>query len=599
MDKLLDVLQNRILGKDTRELSAADMERLFALPASPMFNMYLHAALGLASPGRGSPLVVGGAMGKTVAVDKDAALLAAITKTKTRADLLSVALCLRSGANPNLYVNAPGYGVMHVLAYAHVTLAKDKGMDQLLLTVALLLLMRGSSPSMMVYDDKAGTGEGAEIITTGATVAGWLAENGYETLFDRAQDRPAVLATSNAETLKVLSLLLNDPEISKADFAAEDVLPAIRSFASRVLPHLPIHNLKRGTDYVALEAAVDAYNLEAYAFFLAKGQEPSYLCLNKMLYGMTQGRALVTAVYEQMLRQAIDAGVQLDQDQSNVMVTLPADVSGQLREHYAKPYWKKTCSYLASGDVPAKLRGLAYSLNIDATADKKTVCGKIEKMAAADPAQLKAAAMRRKHMRAASELSAVNEFLTDATPALTFRNASAFGGVDPLEYNDWDLVYYKDAQGAAWVFTSNMFPMLLSSGVNPHNNTRLPGSALDEMRYKLGVLQRMGIDASTINTRAPRTFDASVDALNLPDAAYEDETAAAYARFLARGSEYGVAQSTLTDATKEQLAAGLAALGVEVAFDRYPLAHARVTAARIVDSVADPRAFYLSLKTYV
>lgn len=587
MDKLLDVLQNRILGKDTRELAPADMERLFALPASPMFNMYLHAALGLS-----------GAMGKTVAIDKDAALLAAIGKVKGRSDLLSVALCLRSGANPNLYVNAPGYGVMHVLAYAHVVLSKAKRVDQLLLTVVLLLLMRGSSPSLMVYDGKAGTGEGIEVITTGATVSGWLEENGYETVFARAHDRQTVISSSNSETLKVLSLLLNDPEVSSADFAAEDVLPAIRSFSGRVLPHLPVHNIKRGTDYVALDTAVDAFNLEAYSFFLSKGQEPSYVCVNKMLYGMTQGRALVTAVYEQMLRAAIDAGVQLDQDQSNVMVTLPGDLSNSLREHYAKPYWKKTCSYLATGDVPAKLRQLAYSLNIDSTSDKKTVCGKIEKMAAADPTLLKAAAMRRKHMRAASELSAVNEFLTDATPTLTFRNASSFGGVDPLEYNDWDVVYYKDAQGAAWVFTSNMFPMLLGNGMNPHNGTRLPGSVLDEMRYKLGVLQRMGIDASTINTRAPRTFDASVDAINAPDSAYEEETAAAYARFLARGSDYGISQTTLTSATKEQLAAGLAALGIELSFDRYPLVHARVTAARVVDSVSDPQAFYLSLKRY-
>src|SRR5438105_1135115 len=99
-------LQKIILGNRKEPLSAIEIRNLFSYPTSPETILYIITALNQQK------------------LDPHTALIQAIAHATKKEDLVPIALALRYGADPNLYVNAPNIGDIHILGYSYLVLSK-------------------------------------------------------------------------------------------------------------------------------------------------------------------------------------------------------------------------------------------------------------------------------------------------------------------------------------------------------------------------------------------------------------------------------------------------------------------------------------------
>lgn len=571
MNRSLDILEKRILKQESPELTPSELEKLFNLPASPLFNFCLYKCL----------------MEK--AINQDSALLAAVTKSANKDDLVPIALCLRTGSNPNLYVRHKGQSV-HILAYIHTLFNEKTEMSHFLLTVVIMLVLRGSNPGLPMYSSG-----NDQPITAGWSVKTWLNDNGYQNVFDTISKEDDVLNEAKPEVKKKLAILMNQPEYYDGEYVKEDILSAIDSFADKIYPIVPYYGIKNGLDYMALQQAVKDYNFNAYVYLIDKGQEPSYVIVNQLLYGITKYKhhPVMIDLFKSMILKALSIGFQMDQAQRNMIETISPAVTTEVQHVYAVPYWKKTCSYMGSQVVPDSLAQLAFSLGIDPTADKKTVCKNLEDLASVNPDMIKGGAIAKNRLSAASKLYGPSEFIGGEIPSISFRNKAIDGmEVDLLDYNQEDVVYYRDAQGACWAFSSDKFPALIERKRNMYTDTPLPASLIEEMKQKLAALRNLKFRPGGINTYTPVPISASIDKLREKDTIENKQSNDAINQFIARSADFGVTPEVINALTKEQMEKGLKNLGVTISFADYSTDHARITTARIVTSTENPKRFY-------
>ena len=326
------------------------------------------------------------------------------------------------------------------------------------------------------------------------------------------------------------------PSLAGRDHESRDMLLAIRSFSPISFDKIPTPDTIVMMDHKSLHDSVTYLNSSSYEKLLKRGQMPSYLLVNTILISMksykSAGRIIAVQELEKMLLSSISLGTQLDQDQLSIVSVMGQDVLNSVTKEYEQPYWRKICRASSSPDspgvivkTPEPLRRLAISLNIDPTMSKASICDSINTLSKADKEALKDAARRRQQLRMASDMGTMNEFLGDKVPTLVCRN-KVLMQQNPLDYNDVDLAYYRDDQGAVWCFSSDTFSSILESGLNPYNSTLLPPSFKDQLRYQIDVLRRLGIDAGNgqvgiYSSRVPITFDKSIDSLTSKDVVSE------------------------------------------------------------------------------
>lgn len=579
IDTMLNEIQKKLYGQRKEKLTPIEIHRLFQTPVTAEFNLVIYRAL------------------QRQAIDPDVTILQAIPRSITKEYLVAIAMCLRFGADANMYVEAPRLGTIHILGYVYSVLAEDQLADETVLnTIVLMLIAHGSRPSMPIFDRKAGKiREHGEIENNmSLTVTEWLNDQGYTTILNNLQtgNVTELQRIVDKESMITLSILLDMPTLMTRDYAPQDMVLAIRAFSPISLDKVPTPDTKVLMDWTSLSDAVTYLNSDAYDTLLKRGQLPSYLMINKILIALrtyrSTNRTVAAQELERMLLSSIAIGTQLDQDQMNIVSTLGRDILEAVTKEYEQPYWRKICR--ATGDtkisteLPESLRRLAISLNINPNLSHAAVCENISTLAKSDKEALKEAARRRQQLRMTSDLGVMNEFLGGKTPALVCRNKSLLPH-DPLDYNDVDLAYYRDDQGAVWCFGSDSFASLLESGINPYNSTALPDSFKAELRYRFDVLKRLGIDSTRGElgvSRVPMTFSQSIDSLTAKDMVSEKASVEAINTFIQLAAQNSVSADTIRSLIKDQMIAALRSIGYEVDLAPLSTPHALVTTARIV-----------------
>lgn len=132
---LLLSIENKLNSGGTGNfVSAEELYRLFQLPLSPEVNLTLLDALEQSS------------------LDPDVTLLQILPHADNNNYLIPLALCIRGGANVNMYVDAPNIGVIHLLAYVYFLLGDPRDNNPVVNTIAAMLVAAGSRTSQSVYD---------------------------------------------------------------------------------------------------------------------------------------------------------------------------------------------------------------------------------------------------------------------------------------------------------------------------------------------------------------------------------------------------------------------------------------------------------------
>src|SRR3972149_7029910 len=542
---LLIEVQKKIFGQRNEKLTPVEINRLFQSPITPEFNLILYRAL------------------QRNAIDPDVTILQAIPRAKSREYLIPIALCLRFGVDANMYVDAPKIGTVHILGYIYSTLGGDRFSDvnaadeNILNTIVLMLMAEGSRPSLPMYDRKAGKiRSDGDIPASSLTVAEWLSDQGYSTILDRISigDASELQKYVDKESLTILSILLDMPVLAGREYEDRDLLLATRAFSPITFDKIPTPKVMVMMDYKSLDDAVTYLNSDAFDKLLKRGQMPSYLLINKILIGMkvyrNVGRVIAVQELERVLLSSVSIGTQLDQDQLSIISIMGPDVLSTVTREYEQPYWRKICKAPNANSItPEPLRRLAISLNIDPTMTKTAICESISNLSRSDKESLKDAARKRQQLRLAADMGTMNEFLGGMVPNLVCRNKSLLPH-DPSDYNDIDIAYYRDDQGAVWCFPSDSFATILESGMNPYNSTLLPESFKDQLQYQIMVLKRLGVDASRgeigiYSSRIPTTFTSSIESLTAKDIITEKTSEQALDAFIQMAGRNGISPETI------------------------------------------------------
>lgn len=585
VEAMLNEVQKKIYGQRNEKLTPVEINRLFQAPITPEFNLTICRAL------------------QRNAINPDVTLLQAIPRARTKEYLIPIALCIRFGADANMYVDAPKLGTVHILGYVYNVLGGDKfsdddGADQNVLnTIILMLIAEGSRPSLPMFDRKGGKIRSEnETPSTSLSVAEWLNDQGISTILDRVNvgDASELQRIVGKDSLTILSILLDMPTLMGRQYEQRYMLLAIRAFSPISFDKIPTPNTKILLDFKSLDDAVTYLNSDAYAKLLRRGQLPSYLLINKILIGMrayrNMGRIIAVQELEKMLISSISVGTQLDQDQLSIVSIMGRDILDSVTKEYEQPYWRKICkSPNPTGETPEPLRRLAISLNIDPTMSQAAICESINTLSKSDKEALKEAARRRQQIRMAGDLGTMNEFLNGKIPNLVCRNKSLLQQ-DPFDYNDIDIAYYRDDQGAIWCFGSDSFATILESGVNPYNSTILPNSFKEELRYRIDVLKRLGVDAirgeiGIYASKIPITFSKSIDSLTAKDIITERTSEQSLDSFIQLASRNGISPETIRTLSKERMTNALLSIGYNVNLAPLSTSHALVTTSRIVEAV--------------
>ena len=598
-DIMLNELQKKIFGQRNDKLTPVEINRLFQSPITPEFNLTLYVAL------------------QRNAINPDVTILQAIPRAKTKEYLIPIALCLRFGADSNMYVNAPKLGTIHILGYIYSILGGDRFNDSdmadenVLNTIILMLIAEGSRPSLPMYDKNAGKihNDRDNILpSTSLSVIEWLNDQGYNTILNRVNigDSSELQRFVDKDSLQQLSILLDMPNLASRDYESRDMLLSIRSFSPISFDKIPTPTTLVMMDYKSLDDSVVYLNSVAYEKLTKRGQMPSYLLINKILIEMktykTLGRIIAVQELEKMLLSSISIGTQLDQDQLAIISTMGQDILSSVMKEYEQPYWRKICkapdipfnSNSKLPSVPEPLKRLAISLNIDPTMTKSSICENINNLSKADKEALKEAARKRQQLRINSEMGTMNEFLNDKVPNLVCRNKTLMQQ-NVLDYNDIDLAYYRDDQGAIWCFTSDLFASVLESGMNPYNSTLLPESFKQQLRYQIDVLKRLGINANRgeigiYSSRIPITFDKSIDSLTTKDSVSEQSSERALDLFIQLASRNNISPETIRNLSKDQMSNALRSIDYNVNLSPLSTSHSLVTTSRIIEylNLTDP-----------
>jgi len=481
-------LQKIILGKRKETLSVIEIRNLFSYPTTPESILYIIIALNKKK------------------IDPNTTLIQGMANATKKEDLVPIALALRYGADPNLYINAPNIGDIHILGYAYLILNKKD--LPLLNSVIIMLMVMGADPNLPIFDSKGGViRDEFSLIQPikGQSVSEWLDDQGFDTIIPQIQNQNYELVDSKFMTM--IATFLDKDDLLKQDPRLDEV---IGSHSTVIFNK---HSDKANKDS-GLRIARDYLNIVAFEKFIDRGAYLHYSEINDLILSIKNYKDLGDIIsmdqISQMLTYSISRGTILDKYQEDMLKSIDQNVYTRITTEYAQPYWKKMCQN-SNGKVPDKFKSLAYRLNLYPESPKDTLCYQIKKITQSDPEQVKKSVIERQKYRINTIVSYINEFQNGKPPQLVCSNQSVLKG-DIYDYPDVDIAFYKDNQDSLWCFTSNNFLKILEQKKNPYTTEKFPEDFIERVKQQSVFISRYRLISDN-----PVPISETLDNMNKPD----------------------------------------------------------------------------------
>jgi hypothetical protein len=465
----MDELQKLIYGLREEPLSSTELRSLLSGGTTQQIALYLEVAL------------------QREVLDPTSLLVHSIAKAVSQDSLIPIAMSLRYKANPNTYVNVPNIGTMHIIPYTYRILTYNQHEDlPILNSVIIMLIASGSKHVMPAFDSQAGRVKKPNYSSMSSLE--WLQANGYETIIPRIENDFTAVDPDFLTRLGIM-LARDDMITDRKKPLSLDYLPLILNHRVNImLDELDeLDKVQNG-----LDLGIGYLNVYVFSKFLQLASTIPSETLDKLVTLIQEYRSnndrLSSKQLEEMLRDAINYGLNLTQEQYNIINTIDADLAQSLLNDYQQPYWRKVCRNETA--IDDKLQRLIVSLGINPTLSKKDICQSLENMSQADPQQLIQANVTRQKQRISSDLARVNEYIGGSPPQLVCRN-EAVSDVSPYEYSDLDLAYYRDGADAVWCFTRDTFDDLLQSNTNPYTLQPIPQLFRSKLENQREIAQEL------------------------------------------------------------------------------------------------------------
>jgi len=448
-------------------------------------------------------------------------LVLAMTISQVMGDrcLIPIALALRSGGNPNMYISTKKYGDIHILGYLQTLGQPETTLQKI---IVLLCLFGASADKPFAYKKPD---EPKDI----KTVYEWATQAGYKSL-DRVRtpDRETILTWVKPPILNELALISDKTNFLVEDYEEDLFGPDnggkgtyhLRSlntsdYILQIIAFVPLNKsilpISRwiGGDYNSLRLALTSFNEEAFHYCLTVGQFPSYQLVNEIILKMKTYRETKHVLFiqelEQILLDAIDIGTRLDSEQMALLETMGGPTLEKIKKAYLLPYWKKACSsdiletekgkkkskFDYRYEIPDDLRLLAAQLNLPDDS-RGSICREIDRVSKVNRDVLIQKNRDRQKARLANNLL----WFVDPEEQQPGEEKSAVcdnNNFNLTDYADLDIAYYRDKDGKVWCFTSDAFPAIIEKQINPYNETYLPTTFVTKIRGQLDLLTRLGL----------------------------------------------------------------------------------------------------------
>jgi len=548
-------LQKIILGKRKEPLSGMEVKDLFKSPTTPESILTIYKGL------------------KSQKINPNQILIEGIGSASKKEDLIPIALSLRYGADPNVYVKTGGVGNIHVLAFTYYRLSEPSQdscilpPNQILInSIIMLLIASGSNPLMPIFKSCEQTFSLTDTVS-GQNVISWLCEAGYNTILDQVDES---LSNVKPESVTLIATFLNCPDMLKRDPKMEEV---ISSHADQILDNFAhLGNLESG-----LSMSIKYLNLHSFKIYTNLGASLDYWEVNNILLKMreykTNGDILSLGALFEMLLYAVETGTVIDLYQFKLLECMDMDLAQTLACKYSEPYIKKVCK-VCKGNVSSELQLIAYHLNLNPEYPKETICSEISKMAMTDPEALKRSAVARQERRISDTLSPIQSFICDL-PHTLLRNKSMVENI--YDYVDWDIAVYRDQHGVNWGFLRTKFSDLLENDKNPFTQEKLPTNFKDEMEMKREAHILLGLDK-------PVKVSETIDSLTKKDTISNEKTQNAVKRFYNMACMEGVNDDFIMRLSKSSLENALRNINIRTDLTSLSDDFARITFAVSAES---------------
>ena len=482
-------LQKIILGERKEPLSPIEIRNLFSYPNTPESILYIISALNRNK------------------IDPNTTLVQAIANATKKKDLVPIALALRYGADPNLYVNAPNVGDIHILAYVYLALSKKS--LAILNSVVIMLMSYNSDPNQLVFNPKGTVYKDEYSLVEpikGQSVLDWLNDQGYDNIIGQIEGQNYDDVENGFMT--TLTTFMDKPDLVVGTPKLDEV---IYSHSVEVLDKTKDkYDSQKG-----MLKSINYLNLNAFETFVNEGASPSYSDINGLISSInnyTEIDDLISMCQaREMLIYAISTGTVLDTHQTDLIKNTNPKIYEKVMAAYQQPYWVKACAN-CKGPVHDKFKLLAYRLNLYPEAPKETLCHQVKNITKADPDLVKESLVKRQKCRINADMACINQFDNGSNPPSLECSNKSLLSKNLYDYPDADIAYYRDYQDKLWCFSSNNFEKMVNKKTNPYTNNEFPEYYLDEVGRKIDFISKYRpID------EMPVPISDTIDSLNQPD----------------------------------------------------------------------------------
>ena len=590
LERNLLQLQSNVTIDDS--LSPEEVNALFRLAPTAYFNLLIWKGT------------------QSILLNPNLTLLQALPQVLVDKEYLySVAFCLRAGADPNMYVNAPQLGPtpIHLLAYSWSILGGSSAdIHTYRDAVLLMLLISGSRSIDPVFDrrqriinPRPNSFERSRDVEPGVTTVGqWINShgegfngkgfngkgfNGKPLAFEQIQAGSVAefrTITDDASLLN-LSIVLNQPGLRPREYTVAEIHLSIKAFADQSLTVMPLSTSGFGTN---LEESITYLNLDAFTRFLRDGQRMNYNLTNILLLTLRAAaiakELIAVNILEDMLIASIEQGLTLDTEQlaiiNNNAQGLTVDV-GRILSVYSQPVWRKLCK-----ESNVRISRDAARLGLDPTVAPEILCRQLETLDQADRTTIIVANMARQQARLTADTLTVINYLGNNNPnPPSCLNASLLSR-DPLAFTDLNVAAYsaktEPSNPGVWCFIADQFDTLIETGINPYDDSTLPVTFTIQIRAQNQALKALGL--RTDGPYIPETFAEALTAILSPDRPRDSSTT--FRSFLTLGTNYRVQPTVLQTASLDQLRAAALLAGLNPRLEGLSPSHARLTIAVLV-----------------
>lgn len=491
----LKELQEILLKERDEPLSSIEIKNIFKHSATPEIILYILASL------------------NDSYLNPNDTLVQAITEANSKQDLIPISLCLRYGADPNLYVEVENVGIIHILGYTYLVLGSME--SPLLNSVVIMLYEFGSDPNKPIFKKSNKVSKNNDSCLddfslinktfTGKSTLDWLDDQGYYTILHQLQS----IGYENVEDnfMTTLATFMDKPSLIPEN-SKPRMDEVIGSHSSNVLSVY----IDQSDPNIGLEISKDYLNIHSFEEYVKRGGELSYWEINKLMLMMKKyaenNNVLPYCQLKLMLISLIKSGAILDKHQINI-ISDDIEFLNEIDMEYSKPYWSKICS-VCEGTVNVKMKFLAYNLNLYPEVPKNILCKRIRYIAQSDPELIKMSIMERQKTRISSDVSYINEFFKDMPVKKCSNNV---GDDCYYDYPDMDITYYVDEHDNLWCFLRNNYNDIIKKIVNPYTGEDFPKYFMEDIKRKIKYISNYVPNVDDY----PVPISKTVSELNSPD----------------------------------------------------------------------------------